>query len=50
MNKYDVEIARGYRSAEIAAENEAEARRLFVALMRDNLSVEHCEAWPVEED
>lgn len=48
--KYEVMISAGYHSAEIEADSEEDAKRQFVQLTRDNLDVEHCEAWAIDDD
>ena len=48
--KYGVWITRSRNYQELEAEDEAEARRQYVQLVRDNLEAEHLEVEEVEEN
>ncbi len=47
--RYEVTICAGYHSAEVEADSEEAAKRQFVQRTRDNLDVEHCEAWLIDD-
>lgn len=50
MPNYEVSVKRGFASQDIVADNAAEAKKMLVELIVDNLDVDHVEAICLDDD